>query len=83
MRTLIRFNPLLAGEEHQTKGVRLQTSDKTLGDHFTPAPLLCPDCGSPMKFMAITPKLLDHDIGEIFYRCDRCDIDMRRLARTA
>jgi hypothetical protein len=35
-----------------------------------------------MKFMAITPKLLDQDIGEIYYRCDRCDIEMRRLAKT-
>jgi hypothetical protein len=60
-----------------------RTPDKEPNDQFMPAPILCPDCGSPMRLLAITPKLMRRKTGEISYRCEGCDIELRRVAKTA
>jgi DNA-directed RNA polymerase subunit RPC12/RpoP len=61
----------------------VQISDKESANNFTLAPVLCPDCGSPMRLAVVAPRLSVPDTGEVYYRCVGCNIELRRIAKTA
>jgi hypothetical protein len=47
---------------------------------FVATPSLhCPDCGAPMRLLAITPSLSAPTADEIVYRCEVCSIDMKHV----
>jgi hypothetical protein len=43
--------------------------------HATPS-LHCPDCGAPMRLLAIAPSLVASDGNQITYRCEVCSVEL-------
>jgi DNA-directed RNA polymerase subunit RPC12/RpoP len=50
---------------------------------FAPPRLKCPDCGMPMRLVAImpTPTTVPSQADETTYRCDKCQVELKRLSK--
>lgn len=58
--------------------------EKDVTTILAPPPLKCPDCGTPMRLVAImpTPKTVPSQADEITYRCDKCKVELKRLSKS-
>jgi hypothetical protein len=45
--------------------------------------LSCPDCGVIMRLFAIVPMSAVQDGDEFTYRCDACEINLKRFSKIA
>jgi hypothetical protein len=48
---------------------------------FASPHLICPNCGGPMKLTFIIPATATPTADEITYRCEGCQIEMRRVMK--
>jgi DNA-directed RNA polymerase subunit RPC12/RpoP len=57
--------------------------EKDVTTFLAPPHLKCPDCGTPMRLVAImpTPKTVPTQADEITYRCDKCKVELKRLSK--
>jgi hypothetical protein len=55
--------------------------EKDMTTVFAPPRLKCPDCGTPMRLVAImpSPTTVPSQADEITYRCDKCQVELKRL----
>ena len=57
--------------------------DKDTSTLFAPPRLKCPDCGMPMRLVAIMPMptTVPSQADETTYRCDLCQVELKRLSK--
>jgi hypothetical protein len=43
--------------------------------------LCCPDCGAPMRLIAVLPAPTERRADEVHYRCELCKVDLKRITK--